>query len=96
MKVGGSSIAEINVDIVGGVPEDLVAKVEEKEAAIKDGGFETPVDESAPAKSIAVASSDGAADERRAGRPAARALRHHQALRRPGGQRGRLADGRPR
>ena len=31
-------------------------KVEEKEAAIKDGSFETPVDESAPAKSIAVAS----------------------------------------
>jgi basic membrane protein A and related proteins len=56
MNVGGSSIADINVDIVGGVPEDLKAKVEEKEAAIKDGGFETPVDESAPAKSIAVAS----------------------------------------
>lgn len=56
MKVGGSSIADINVDIVGGVPQDLVAQVEEKETAIKDGGFETPVDESAPAKSIAVAS----------------------------------------
>ena len=41
--------------------------------------------------------SDGPADERRAGaRPAARALRHHQALRRPGGQRRRLAHGRPR
>ena len=56
MNVGGSSIADINVDIVGGVPEDLKAEVEDKEAAIKDGGFETPVDESAPAKSIAVAS----------------------------------------
>jgi hypothetical protein len=54
--VGGSSIADINVDIVGGVPEDLVAKVEEKEAAIQDGSFKTPVDEAAPAKSIAVAS----------------------------------------
>ena len=41
---------------MGGVPEDLVAKVEEKEAAIMDGSFETPVDEDAPAKSIAVAS----------------------------------------
>lgn len=56
MEAGGSSIADINVDVVGGVPEDLVAKVEEKEAAIQDGSFETPVDESAPAKSIAVAS----------------------------------------
>jgi basic membrane lipoprotein Med (substrate-binding protein (PBP1-ABC) superfamily) len=56
MNVGGSSIADINVDIVGGVPQDLVAKVEEKEAAIQDGSFETPVDEAAPAKSIAVAS----------------------------------------
>ena len=35
MKAGGSSIADINVDVVGGVPEDLVAKVEEKEAAIQ-------------------------------------------------------------
>jgi basic membrane protein A len=56
MNVGGSSIADINVDIVGGVPGDLVAKVEEKEAAIQDGSFKTPVDEAAPAKSIAVAS----------------------------------------
>jgi basic membrane protein A len=56
MNAGGSSIAAINGDIVGGVPEDLVAKVEEKQAAIEDGSFETPVDESAPAKSIAVAS----------------------------------------
>jgi basic membrane protein A and related proteins len=56
MNAGGSSIAEINDDIVGGVPDDLAAKVEEKRAAIEDGSFETPVDESAPAKSIAVAS----------------------------------------
>ena len=96
MKVGGSSIAEINVDIVGGVPEDLVAKVEEKEAAIKDGGFETRSTRALPPSPSPSRASDGAADERRAGpRPAARALRHHQALRRPGGQRGRLAHGRP-
>jgi basic membrane lipoprotein Med (substrate-binding protein (PBP1-ABC) superfamily) len=54
MKVGGSELAPINTDIVGGVPEDLVAKVEEKKAAIMDGSFVTPVDESAPASSIDV------------------------------------------
>ena len=54
MAKGGSSLAEINPDIVGGVPEELVTKVEEKEAAILDGSFETPVDESSPAKSIDV------------------------------------------
>jgi basic membrane protein A len=54
MMVGGSELAPINEDVVGGVPEDLVTKVEEKKAAIMDGGFETPVDESAPASSIDV------------------------------------------
>jgi len=56
MAAGGSSIADINTDIVGGVPEDLVSQVEEKRAAIEDGSFETPVDENAPAKSIDVSS----------------------------------------
>jgi basic membrane lipoprotein Med (substrate-binding protein (PBP1-ABC) superfamily) len=54
MAAGGSSIADINTDIVGGVPEDLVAQVEDKQAAMEDGSFETPVDETAPAKSIDV------------------------------------------
>lgn len=54
MAAGGSDIADINTDIVGGVPEDLVALVEERRAEIEDGSFETPVDESAPAKSIDV------------------------------------------
>lgn len=58
MKVGGSELAEINTDIAtstaDGVPEDLVTKVEEKQAAIMDGSFTTPVDESAPASSIDV------------------------------------------
>lgn len=54
MKVEGSELAPINTDIVGGVPEDLVKQVEEKKAAIMDGSFTTPVDESAPAGSIDV------------------------------------------
>lgn len=54
MKVGGSELAPINTDIVGGVPQDLVDQVEEKKQAIMDGSFVTPVDESAPAGSIDV------------------------------------------
>lgn len=54
MKEGGSELAPINTDIVGGVPEELVRQVEEMEQAILDGSFTTPVDESAPAGSIAV------------------------------------------
>lgn len=54
MKEGGSELAPINTDIVGGVPEDLVAEVKEREQEILDGSFTTPVDESAPAGSIDV------------------------------------------
>ncbi len=54
MAAGGSTIAPINTDIVGGVPDDLVTQVEDKKAAMEDGSFTTPVDESAPAKSIDV------------------------------------------
>ncbi len=54
MKAGGSELAPINTDIVGGVPPDLVQKVEAKQQAIKDGSFTTPIDESAPKGSIDV------------------------------------------
>jgi basic membrane lipoprotein Med (substrate-binding protein (PBP1-ABC) superfamily) len=54
MKEGGSELAPINTDIVGGVPDDLVQQVEDKKAAIMDGSFSTPVDESAPSGSIDV------------------------------------------
>jgi basic membrane protein A and related proteins len=55
MKVGGSELAPINTDVVGGVPDDLLQRVEERKAEIMDGSFTTPVDESAPAGSIDVA-----------------------------------------
>jgi hypothetical protein len=45
---GGSSLTEINTDVVVEVPEDLVALVEERRAEIIDGTFETPIDEEAP------------------------------------------------
>ena len=54
MKAGGSSLAPINTDIVGGVPEDLVKQVEAKQQEILDGSFTTPIDESAPKGSIDV------------------------------------------
>lgn len=54
MKEKGSELAAINTDIVGGVPDDLLKKVEAQKAQILDGSFTTPVDESAPAGSIDV------------------------------------------
>jgi basic membrane protein A and related proteins len=54
MKEKGSELAEINTDIAGGVPDELVQKVEAKKEAIMDGSVTTPVDESAPAGSIDV------------------------------------------
>lgn len=54
MKVDGSELAPLNTEIVGGIPDELATMVEEKEAAIRDGSFTTPVDESAPAGSIDV------------------------------------------
>jgi len=52
MKNDGSSIAEINTDIVGGVPGDLVEQVEAKKEEIESGSFTVPVDESAPKGSV--------------------------------------------
>ena len=52
MKNGGSSIAEINTDIVGGVPDDLVEQVETKKEEIESGSYTVPVDESAPKGSV--------------------------------------------
>ncbi|HZJ05759.1 MAG TPA: BMP family protein [Nocardioidaceae bacterium] len=54
MKNGGSELAELNGDIVGGIPADLTKKIMDKQRAIMDGSFETPVDESVPAGSIDV------------------------------------------
>jgi len=56
MVNGGSSIAPINTDLVVDVPADLVDLVEERQAEILDGTFETPVNEDEPDGSIDVAS----------------------------------------
>ncbi len=51
MKNGGSSLAPINTDVPGGVPDEVIKQIDEKSAAIKDGSFETPINEEAPAGS---------------------------------------------
>jgi basic membrane protein A len=45
---GGAALAEINADIAGGVPDDLIATVEEREAAIKAGSFRVDITETTP------------------------------------------------
>lgn len=52
MKAGGSELAPINRDVVGGIPDELVKKVEAKKADIMSGAFTTPINEAAPAGSI--------------------------------------------
>lgn len=54
IKAGGSSIAPINTDVVGGVPQDLVDQVTEVQASMESGDFTTPVDETSPKGSIDV------------------------------------------
>lgn len=49
---GGSSLAPINQDVKGGIPDDLVSKVEEREQQILSGEFTTPVDDTTPKGSI--------------------------------------------
>lgn len=45
---GGAALAEINTAVGGGVPADLLTKVQEKEAAIKAGTFRVDINEATP------------------------------------------------
>lgn len=54
MVNGGSSLAPINTDTAFPVPAELISRVEERQAAILDGSFVTPVDEAEPAGSTTV------------------------------------------
>jgi basic membrane lipoprotein Med (substrate-binding protein (PBP1-ABC) superfamily) len=49
---GGSSLAEINTAVKGGLPADLVTKAEEALASIKSGIFRVDVNEAVPAGSV--------------------------------------------
>jgi basic membrane lipoprotein Med (substrate-binding protein (PBP1-ABC) superfamily) len=54
LKNGGSSLAELNTAVKGGIPADLMAKVTAKQAELKSGSFTTPVDEKTPAGSTEI------------------------------------------
>jgi len=45
---GGAALAEVNTDVIGGVPDDLLAQVEEREAAIVAGTFRVDINEATP------------------------------------------------
>jgi basic membrane protein A and related proteins len=45
---GGAALAEINTSVGGGVPADLVTKVQEKESAIKSGTFRVDINDATP------------------------------------------------
>lgn len=45
---GGAALAPVNADVVGGVPDDLVAQVTEREAQIKAGTFRVDITEATP------------------------------------------------
>ena len=49
---GGSSLAEINTAVKGGLPGDLVKKAEDALASIKSGVFRVDVNEAVPAGSV--------------------------------------------
>ena len=45
---GGAALAEINADVIGGVPDEVLSAVEEREAAIKAGTFRVDITETTP------------------------------------------------
>jgi basic membrane lipoprotein Med (substrate-binding protein (PBP1-ABC) superfamily) len=49
---GGASLAEINTDVTGGIPAEVVAKAEAAMAAIKAGTLRVDINEAVPAGSV--------------------------------------------
>lgn len=45
---GGATLASINTDVTGGIPQELIDKVTAKEAEIKSGLFRVDIDEAPP------------------------------------------------
>ena len=45
---GGATLAPINTDVTGGVPQELIDQVQAKEAEIKSGIFRVDIDEAQP------------------------------------------------
>jgi basic membrane lipoprotein Med (substrate-binding protein (PBP1-ABC) superfamily) len=53
---GGAALAEINTEVVGGVPAELVEQVEAREAEIQAGTFRVDINEAQPPGSVIPAS----------------------------------------
>lgn len=49
---GGATLAPINVEVTGGIPEDLLAEVTARQQEIVSGVFRVDIDESQPAGSV--------------------------------------------
>jgi len=49
---GGASLADINTDVIGGVPDDLVERVREREGEIRSGLFRVDINEATPPGSV--------------------------------------------
>jgi basic membrane protein A and related proteins len=58
MGKGGASLAEINTDVEGGVPQDVVDLVEKREQEIKSGVFRVNIDEAQPRGSVVAAAAE--------------------------------------
>lgn len=52
MGKGGASLAEVNVDVAGGVPQELIDQVVAKEEAIRSGNFRVDINEAQPLGAI--------------------------------------------
>jgi basic membrane protein A and related proteins len=52
MAKGGASLAPINTDVEGGIPEGIIDKVEKREQEIMNGTFRVDIDEAQPAGSV--------------------------------------------
>ena len=52
MGKGGASLAEVNADVAGGVPQELIDQVVAKEEAIRSGNFRVDINEAQPAGAI--------------------------------------------
>jgi basic membrane lipoprotein Med (substrate-binding protein (PBP1-ABC) superfamily) len=52
MGKGGASLADVNADVAGGVPQELIDEVTAKEEAIRSGNFRVDINEAQPPGAI--------------------------------------------
>jgi basic membrane protein A len=52
MAKGGASLAPVNTEVEGGIPQEIIDKVEKREQEIMNGTFRVDIDEAQPAGSV--------------------------------------------